>query len=53
MENESYFKEVRFDVYCQICKHSGAKEDDSPCCVCLATPANINSHKPIKWEEKE
>ena len=45
-------KEVYFNEYCKLCKNKLLKEYEDPCNECLATPANINSHKPINYEEK-
>lgn len=50
-DNENY-KEVYFDKYCKICKHEKLKEEESPCDICLEEPTNLESHKPVKWEEK-
>lgn len=49
----TYEKEVRFDLYCEKCKHNGVKEKDEPCCECLEHGTNDASHKPVKFEEKE
>lgn len=46
-------KEVRFDLYCKKCKHKDKKQTETPCDECLAEPANVNSRKPVKFEEKE
>lgn len=46
-------KEVYFDEWCPKCKHKRVDEVDDPCNECLANGMNQNSHKPIKWEEKE
>ncbi len=45
-------KEVYFDKYCPTCKHANVSESDDPCYECLSEPSNIDSHRPIKWEEK-
>ena len=47
------YKEVRFDQYCQKCKHYNKNEDEEPCDQCLNNPTNLYSHKPINFEEKE
>lgn len=47
------YKEVYFDVYCKSCQYQQLREDEHPCHNCLSTPANIYSHKPINWKEKE
>lgn len=44
------YKEVYFGEYCKICKHKNLKEEEVPCDECLASPANLYSHKPIKYE---
>jgi len=44
-------KEVYFNVYCKTCKYQPKAEHEDPCHDCLSTPANINSHKPINYEE--
>ena len=46
-------KIVFFDVYCNTCKHKDISEHDSPCDECLYAVTRENSHKPIKYEEKE
>lgn len=52
METSSQ-KIVRFDVYCRTCKFKDLREDEDPCDYCLANPVNTNSHKPVKYKEKE
>lgn len=51
MDN-TYEKEVRFDLYCEKCKYKGLKEKEEPCCECLEHPLNDASHKPVKFEGK-
>jgi hypothetical protein len=46
-------KEVYFDQYCKSCKHFDKMEEENPCNECLEEPVNVDSHKPIKWEEKK
>lgn len=46
------YKEVYFDQYCKTCKHKDLHESEEPCNECLTIPANIQSHKPVRWEEK-
>ena len=45
-------KEVRFDVFCETCKHNKTKETEEPCNTCLESPSNAHTSKPVKWEEK-
>jgi hypothetical protein len=48
----SGYKEVYFEEYCQKCKHEKLKESEDPCYDCLMEAVNLNSHKPVKFEEK-
>jgi hypothetical protein len=50
MQTETKF--VCYEKYCPLCKNSNVSETEDPCNECLTTPANINSHKPINFEEK-
>ncbi len=50
MDNNDY-KEVYFDQYCNTCKHKDLDEKFDPCNECLDEPVNLESHKPVKWEE--
>lgn len=45
-------KEVYFDEYCKTCKHSKTEEFKDPCNDCLENPYNINSHKPVNYDEE-
>lgn len=47
------FKEVYFNQYCKTCVHKDLKETEDPCTECLDEPVNLESHKPVRWEEKE
>ena len=44
-------KEVRFDIYCEKCKHYEKRENEDPCFQCLDQGWNIDSHKPIMYDE--
>ena len=46
-------KEVRFDEYCQKCKHLEKDAAEDPCWDCLNQGWNYDSHKPIMYEEDE
>jgi len=46
-------KEVRFDIWCQTCKHRGTVETDDPCNECLGCPFNEDSTKPVFWKERQ
>lgn len=50
---EESYKEVYFGQYCKTCKYEKDDEGDvnSPCYDCLAEPANVYTHKPVKYEE--
>lgn len=52
MNNNDELKIVHFDEYCKTCKHEKVDESEDPCHDCLDQPANSNSHKPVRWEEK-
>lgn len=49
---EEIYKEVYFDKYCKTCQHEKKSDQDDPCDLCVRTPVNLYSHKPINWEEK-
>lgn len=49
---ERSYKEVYFDQYCETCKHKEVFEGEDPCEDCLSEPFNIDSHKPVRWEEE-
>lgn len=46
-------KEVYFHEYCKKCLYKSKAEGDEPCFECLNNPANIDSHKPVKFKEKK
>ena len=46
------YKIVNFNEYCYKCKYYDLDTDEEPCDECLDNPANIDSHKPVKFEEK-
>lgn len=46
-------KIVNFARYCKRCKHRTVEEYEDPCNDCLNNPVNIDSHKPVNFEEKE
>lgn len=48
--NES---EVYYFEYCKTCKHFDKKEEEEPCDECLGETVNVDSHKPVRWEEKK
>ena len=45
-------KIVNFE-YCKTCKHYEEDDYKDPCHDCLNNPTNINSRKPLRYEEKE
>ena len=51
--SENNYKEVYFNQYCPKCKHEKLPETDDICNDCMTEPVNLNSHKPVKFEEKE
>lgn len=50
------YKEVYFCDYCETCEHFKQvftdKEEDI-CNDCLNNPANVYSHKPLRYKRKE
>lgn len=44
--------EVYFDQYCSSCKHFNKEDYEDPCNECLENPVNINSHKPVNYENE-
>lgn len=46
-------KIVTYEIYCQKCKHYQEDESDpkSRCWTCLDEPVNIDSRRPINFEE--
>ena len=51
MDNQVY-KEVYFHKYCDKCKHKKVEDHETPCTECLNEPLNLNTHRPVKYEEK-
>ena len=51
--NNDGMKFVRFDLYCETCKHFNKDQDQEPCNECLTHTVNYNSHRPVMWEEKK
>lgn len=46
-------KFVDFNKYCKTCVNHTKSEEEDPCWDCLTEPTNVNSEKPVRWEEKE
>ena len=49
---EGDYKEVDFDTYCPLCKDWETSVEEDPCFECLDEPVNVDSHKPVNFEEK-
>lgn len=51
---ENHIKIVDFDQYCDKCKHYAPDlfGNEEPCNECLTNPMNIDSRRPVKYEEK-
>lgn len=47
----SSLKEVYYNKYCETCKHKECAETENPCYECLAECVNVDSHKPVRYEE--
>lgn len=50
---DSNYKEVFYDQYCHRCEHSEKTELEDPCFDCLDEPVNMDSHKPVYFEERK
>lgn len=46
-------KEVDFYKYCKTCKHWNKLDYEYPCDECLDNPTNMNSHKPVNYQESD
>lgn len=46
------YHEVDFYKWCPFCKHRDKTEQDEPCYDCLEEPVNVDSRKPVLWEER-
>jgi hypothetical protein len=46
-------REVDFEKYCKLCKHSKLDEKFDPCCECLEYGYNQESERPVNFKEKE
>ena len=46
-------KFVKFEKYCETCKHKNVVEYEDPCNECLDNPVNDYTDKPIKYEKEE
>lgn len=46
-------KECLFETYCKTCKHFEKEDWVDPCNDCLSEPYNIDSYRPVKYEEDE
>ena len=44
---------VDYSKWCEKCVHEKKAEVDIPCFDCLDTPINLNTDKPIHFEEKK
>lgn len=42
-------REVYFCVYCRQCKYEKVPESEDPCFLCLDTPVNEDTHRPINF----
>ena len=51
--NDTKEKLIDFKTYCPLCKHSELDETKDPCNLCLAIPAQPDSHKPVYFKEQK
>lgn len=59
MRGDSELKEVRFDKWCEICKHRSINVDQvdiskttDPCNSCMEIGMREGTEKPERWEKK-
>ena len=52
MSLDSEYREVRYDIYCEQCKHKEETGYESVCEECLDNPTNLYTDKPVKFEEE-
>ena len=50
MKTETKF--VYFSLYCPKCKHWDNLATEDPCNECLTSHTNVDSRKPVNFEEK-
>ena len=50
--SQTEYEEVYFHEYCEKCEYKDIDEVKDPCNECLSEPANLYSHKPVKFKEK-
>ena len=44
-------KFVKFNEWCKSCKYKDKSEADDPCYDCMCWPVNVDSTKPVNYEE--
>lgn len=49
----SQTKEVYFNIYCPQCVHYSKAESEDPCWDCLENGYNFDSHRPVKFKNKD
>lgn len=52
MEDE-YYKEVKFDKYCETCKYEKLSEVKDPCNECLEYGMREGTEKPLYFAKKK
>lgn len=50
---DNIYKIIEFEQWCPKCKHVEVDEYSEPCFSCIAEPVNVESKKPVKFEEKD
>lgn len=46
-------REVRYDIYCPLCKYEKLDGNSEPCDECLEQFTNVDSDRPTRFEPKE
>ena len=52
MTDDGYLM-VDFYQHCSTCEHEKLNDWEDPCNECLEHAMNLNSTKPVNWEEKK
>lgn len=53
MANAEGTKEVRYDKWCELCKHAELEGYEDPCNECLEKFFNFETDKPVMFEAKD
>lgn len=51
--DDRFEKIVEFHSWCKRCKHFDKDENDDPCNECLNNGGNVESRRPVMFEEEK